>query len=127
MRRAMRLRSLDFVAIAAAVAAIVVASAAAYSGGGGERRAVVTGRSGEWIYPLDADRTIEVSGPLGSSRLEIHDKSIHFADSPCPNKTCIAAGSIREAGQWLACLPNEVFVRIEGGEKNAGGIDAGAY
>jgi hypothetical protein len=123
----MRLRSLDFVAILAAAAAIAVASAAAYSGGGGARRAIVTGRSGEWIYPLDADRTIEVAGPLGSSRLEIHDKSIHFADSPCPNKTCVAAGNISTAGQWLACLPNEVFVRIEGGANDAGGIDAGAY
>jgi len=122
----MRLKAFDFAAILAAAASIVVASAAAYSGNAGAPTVVVKGRSGEWIYPLDSDRTIDVEGPLGSTRLEIHDKSVHFAYSPCPNKTCVAAGSISSSGQWLACLPNEVFVRVEGGG-GKGGVDAGAY
>jgi len=123
----MRLRPLDYAAVLGAIAAIALASVSAYSGRGGEGEVVVSGSSGEWIYPLGADRVIEVAGPLGTTLVEIHGKSVHITDSPCPNKTCVASGDISSNGQWIACLPNHVFVRVEGGSRGGGGVDAGAF
>lgn len=122
----MRLRPLDFVIIAASAAAVVLASLSAYTGRGGELRVVVQGESGEWIYPIDEDREIEVPGPLGLTRVHIEGKAVRIEDSPCPTKTCVASGAIAEADRWLACLPNQVFVRIEG-QGASEGIDATVY
>lgn len=123
----LRLRPLDYVAIVAAIAAIAGTSVSVYSLRGGEANVIITGASGEWIYPLDQNRRIEVPGPLGSTWVEIHDKAVHITESPCPNKTCVAAGDIASPGQWTACLPNHVFVRIEGGSSKADGVDASAF
>ena len=122
----MRLKPLDFVIAFAAAAAIAFASSYAYGPGGGEPSVVVKGRDGEWMYPLSVDRTVEVAGPLGETVVEIRGKAVHITDSPCRNKTCIAAGFVSKPGQWIACLPNRVFVRVEGGATNAG-VDAYVY
>ncbi len=97
-----------------------------YSKAGNELSVVIGGAEGEWIYPLDGDRTIEVAGPIGVSVVEIHGNHVHMASSPCKNQTCVAAGQIGSAGQWLACLPNRVFVRIEG-KTNDDKLDAAVY
>jgi len=110
----MRLRPLDFVIAIAATAAVVFAAASAYGPGGGQAEAVLKGRDGEWLYPLSVDRDLRIAGPLGDTLVEIKDKTVRIVDSPCPNKTCIAAGAIGKPGQWLACLPNQVFVSVEG-------------
>ncbi len=121
-----RLKPLDLV-IALAAAALVAATAAyAYSPGKTQLSAVIKGRGGEWVYPLSSDRQMAVHGPLGDTLVAIKGRSLRILDSPCPNKTCIAAGSIDRAGQWLACLPNDVVVHIEGGGEDAG-VDATVY
>jgi hypothetical protein len=122
----MRLKILDAVIVLAAAAAVAVTAASAYGPGKGQADVAIKGRDGEWVYPLSADRDVSISGPLGQTRIEIRGKSVRIEDSPCPNKTCIAMGAIARPGQWLACLPNQVFVRIEGGSAG-GGVDAGVY
>ena len=121
----MRLRPLDAVVLLLSAAAVGLSSAWAYTRGG-RLEAVVTGESGEWVYPLSEDRSFEVPGPLGPTAVIIEGGAARIQDSPCPNKTCVAARPVRSAGQWLACLPNRVFVRIEGADE-AGGVDAAAY
>ncbi|PKL26973.1 MAG: hypothetical protein CVV46_13925 [Spirochaetae bacterium HGW-Spirochaetae-2] len=32
----------------------------------------------------------------------------------CPLKICVSMGRIHRAGQWIICLPNQIFVWIEG-------------
>jgi len=106
---------------------IVAASAIwAYGPQSGDAKVVIKAQGGEWIYPLSIDREIKVPGPLGDTLVGIHDKTVRIEDSPCPNKTCVAAGAISKAGQWIACLPNQVLVRVEGGSEDAG-IDASVY
>jgi hypothetical protein len=122
----MRLKPLDIVIAITAAAAIAFLAVSAYGPGGGQISAVLKGRDGEWVYPLSADRELHVAGPLGDTIVAIRDKTVRIIDSPCPNKTCIAAGSIDAPGQWLACLPNQVFVSIEGRRADAG-IDASVY
>ncbi len=77
---------------------------------------VVSTDQGEWIYPLSEDRTIEARGILGVSVIRIEGGFAHIDESPCANKLCVAAPRIGSTGQWSACLPNGVFIRIEGSE-----------
>ncbi|MDD4564146.1 MAG: NusG domain II-containing protein [Eubacteriales bacterium] len=40
------------------------------------------------------------------------DGSIAFIESDCPDKVCIQAGRISKTGQFAACLPNGVVMKI---------------
>lgn len=40
------------------------------------------------------------------------DGSIAFAESDCPDKVCIHAGKLKMAGQFAACLPNGIVMKI---------------
>ncbi|HZW97842.1 MAG TPA: NusG domain II-containing protein [Bacillota bacterium] len=42
------------------------------------------------------------------------DGTIAFVESDCPDKVCIKSGKMSEAGDWAACLPNRMLVRIVG-------------
>lgn len=70
--------------------------------------------------PLAENRAVDLEGPLGSTRLEIRDGRARILASPCPTKACIGMGAITRAGELLACVPNELLVRIEG---EGGGAD----
>ena len=78
---------------------------------------VVVEREGKVIFtaPLDEERTVELAGRLGSTRLAIRHGSVRILDSPCPRKICIGMGSITRTGELLACVPNGLLVRIDGG------------
>ncbi len=40
------------------------------------------------------------------------DGSIAFEESDCPDKVCIHAGKLNRAGQFAACLPNGIVMKI---------------
>lgn len=122
----MRPRPLDLLILAAAAGLTALSAFAAYAPGGGEPVLVVSAGGEEYLYPLGQDRHVEAPGPLGLTEIDIVAGRVVFAHSPCPNQTCVASGEIHREGQWLACLPNEVFARIEGGTDD-GGVDAAAY
>lgn len=67
----------------------------------------------EYIYSIDQDKELKIKGLIGISIIKIENGSVRFLDSPCPNKTCVACAPIRENMEWTACLPNQVFIRIE--------------
>lgn len=116
------IKPLDVLIVALSTIALVALSISVY---GGPAAAVLVVSSGEqeWIYPLSQDREIEVQGVLGVTRIHVGAGRAHIEGSPCANKTCIAAPPIRKTGDWSACLPNGVFIRIEGSEDDDG-IDA---
>jgi Uncharacterized protein conserved in bacteria len=122
----MRIKALDILIIALSAGIVGLSAVWAYGPRADAAKVVIKAQGGEYIYPLSSDREIQVPGPLGVTLVEIKDKAVHIEDSPCPNKTCIAAGSVSEAGQWIACLPNQVLVRIEGDSADAG-VDAAVY
>jgi len=49
----------------------------------------------------------------------IENGSVRVISSPCPEKICILTGAISRPGNWIACLPSGIFLRIEG--KSRGG------
>ena len=75
---------------------------------------VIEGHSRKWIFPLDAEETISVAGPLGDTIVRIHGGQAWVESSPCDNKICVAAGRLHKRGEFAACLPNIVLVMIEG-------------
>jgi hypothetical protein len=68
----------------------------------------------QWIYPLDAEATLRVPGPLGETVVVMGDGGVQVVSSPCPEKICVKTGKISKPGQWIACLPNRVFISIRG-------------
>ena len=67
----------------------------------------------KYIYPLDRDGVYEIKGKIGVSTISVKDGAASFLDSPCPNKTCVMSAPVSKNGEWAACLPNDVFIRIE--------------
>jgi hypothetical protein len=105
--------------------AVIGFSVFAYNERGVGSRALIQAERGDFVYSLDQEMDLTIEGPLGPSQLRIDDGGIHFVSSPCRDKICIAGGHISAKGQWVACLPNRIFVRVEGGE--ASEVDAQTY
>jgi hypothetical protein len=122
----MKLKVLDFAAILVSVAAIAAFSVLVYGEGGNSPRVMIEGSGKQWIYPLNADQRIEVPGPIGITVVRIHQGAVRVEKSPCKNQICVLAGDIHKTGDWLACLPNKVIVRITG-SREEGGVDAASY
>ncbi|HSV55538.1 MAG TPA: NusG domain II-containing protein [Magnetospirillaceae bacterium] len=125
--RRIRITVVDAAAILAACAAVFLSSQHA-AAAAGEPQAVITAGDGrEWIYPLPGERKVRISGPLGTTVVQIREDDVLIDSSPCPNQTCVAIGKIGQPGQWVVCLPNQVMVRIEGGPDDGSEVDIGAW
>jgi hypothetical protein len=121
----LRLKALDLAAVAAALAVIALASIRAYGGRPGAEVLHLRGPGREWVYPLGSDRTVTVSGPLGDTVVEIRGGQARVLSSPCAEKLCVRSGAIARPGQWVACLPNRVFLDVQGRSK--GSVDAVSF
>ena len=108
------LKPLDFCIVGLSLLATALSALAVYGDSGDAGQALVQGAGATWVFPLDAEETVSVSGPLGETVVEISGGRIRVLSSPCANQTCVAAGHLDRRGQWTACLPNRVFVYIEG-------------
>ncbi|MCX7028097.1 MAG: NusG domain II-containing protein [Spirochaetes bacterium] len=120
-------RILDLIILAVAIAVTAIVSAKVYTGGDDKLYVHITADSGEWIEALDTDKKLEIQGPLGITYVDIEGGNVRILDSPCKNKLCVGMGEIGKENQWIACMPNRVFVRIGGRSAVTGGIDAGTY
>ena len=89
-------------------------------------KVVVKGEGKTWIFPLEAEERISVAGSIGETLVEIHNGRAAIVSSPCSGQTCVAAGGLYKNGQWTACLPNRVFILIEGTE-NQDAVDAASW
>jgi len=79
----------------------------------------------EYYYSLDQDKELHLTGPLGETVVCIADGKVWIRESACPEKLCVKSGPISQSGSWVACLPNQVFVSIEGQKKPS--YDAESY
>ena len=89
-------------------------------------RVLIQGQRQKWTFPLDAEETVVVSGPLGDTVVRIQDNHAWVESSPCENQTCVAAGHVMRQGAWAACLPNNVLLMIEGNNDD-GEVDTVAW
>ncbi len=121
----MKPRFLDIAAIVLSVAVVAAFSVRAYAARGPGGQVTVESAGGEFVYSLDQDRVERIPGPLGDTVLDIRGGAAWIEDSPCPDKICVAMGRISRPGEWIACLPNHVMVRV-GGTGEAG-VDITAF
>ena len=85
----------------------------------------VTSADGAWLLRPDTDQVLEVAGPLGNNRIVVRGGDVFVESAPCANQICVKTGRVSRPGQWIACLPNRVFVAVEGGPEER--IDARSY
>ena len=108
------LKPLDIFILSLSIVLILVTGFNIYAGPRKESRVFIRGQDKTWIFPLDAEEQIEVPGPLGHTLVEIHEGKAAVISSPCNSQTCVERGHLNRQGQWTACLPNNVFLIIEG-------------
>ncbi len=66
-------------------------------------------------YPLTREyESIKITGAAGDVRLQIKDGRIRMIEAPCPNKICLGMGWINKSGELIACVPNQVVIRVAG-------------
>jgi hypothetical protein len=107
-------KPLDIPVIVLATALTVIVAWQVYGRGSDSLKVIVRGPDKTWIFPLEAEERISVDGSIGETLVEIHNGRAAIVSSPCSGQTCVAAGELNKNGQWAACLPNRVFILIEG-------------
>jgi len=115
MRKA-KLKLFDYIIIALSVAGIVFLSIRIYTAEPAAAVVKIDTVDETYIYPLSENREIDVEGPIGPSHIVIKDRTAYILTSPCEDQLCVLMGGITQQGQWAACLPNRVFISIEGGD-----------
>ena len=110
-----RLRVFDYLIFASIITVSLWAGFFLYAGEKNAHRLVIETPNGKWIYPLTETRTVVVPGAIGNTVIRIENNTAFISDSPCPNKTCVNAVPLEKTGDWNACMPNRVFLHIEGG------------
>lgn len=96
----------------------------------GSARVEITTEEGTFLYMLNQNRSLVFQGPLGETIVEIANNAVQVLDSPGRRKICVNSGTISQNGQWLACLPNKVFLRVMSttqSDKNPLGIDGVSF
>ena len=78
-----------------------------------EANLIIKSSEKEFVYPLSKNREIEVKGLIGNSVIVIEDGKAYFKSSPCKNQVCIQMGAVHDENDWAACLPNDIFIRVE--------------
>ena len=121
------LKALDIVIILLAVALTGFSAFAVYIQPRNDIRVVIEGSNQVWIFPLNAEETISVQGPLGNTIVRIHGNEAWVEFSPCENQTCVGMGHASSRGDWVACLPNNVYFVIEGTNGNGNYPDSTAW
>ncbi|MDR2499567.1 MAG: NusG domain II-containing protein [Treponema sp.] len=119
------LKPADYGILLTALGSIIVTALGVYAKPQAAQQVWIRSDAGTWVYPLDAEERVRIPGPLGDTVVAIRNRQAAVLASPCANQTCVAAGHINAGGQWLACLPNRVFVLIQGSGKDAP-LDASA-
>lgn len=121
----MKLKLFDYVSFAVAILVVAAFSVFAYGDRTQGSLVRVETEEASFIYQLDQPQEFDVKGPLGHTHVEIKDGKVRVTESPCREKICIAAGWVSQADEWIACLPNRVFLRVQGGEET--GVDAQTF
>jgi hypothetical protein len=70
----------------------------------------------EYKFPLNINRTFQVSGLDGKMVIEIREKKVRVAESDCPKKYCVKQGWVSKG--VIVCLPNKILVIVGGYRKN---------
>jgi hypothetical protein len=107
-----KLKIFDYIFIILFIGIIIFVSITSYTTEGTATTVEIDTSGGQYIYMLDTDQKITVDGPLGSTVIIIENAEVYVEESPCKDKLCIQTSRLTKAGEWNACMPNKVFIRI---------------
>ena len=62
---------------------------------------------------LDKDADYAVDTGTYTIHLHVEGGGIAFVDSPCPDHLCEGFGTLRNPGDWAACMPARASITIE--------------
>lgn len=81
---------------------------------GGEADRVIIRANGEivTVLPLRLNRSLQITGPLGQTLIEIRQGQARIASDPSPRQYCVRQGWLHQAGQVALCLPNRVSIEM---------------
>lgn len=119
------MKLLDYLAVAAAVAVTVISLISAISLNGSSLEVLIEADGREWLYPLDGEKELDFQGPVGHTILIITEGHARVLHSDCKEQICVQTGRIDAPGQWIACMPNRVFISVRG--KEEGELDGESY
>ncbi len=67
------------------------------------------------IFSISEDRTIEQkTGKGGYNTIVIKDNEVYMENASCPDQICVHHKAVSKNGESIICLPNEVYIEIEG-------------
>lgn len=119
------MKALDYVAIFLAFTIVAVISVTVYGGSSDHNKVRIAGVESEYLFDSSVDEQLVVHGPIGETVISVNQGRTHVVSAPCNNQICVLTGHIEKTGDWIACLPNRVFISIESGTQIA--IDARSY
>jgi len=122
------LRKLDLAAIALSVAVTALLALRVYAAPPPRESSVlIQAPTGRWIYPLSRALVFSATGPPDSCVVAIRSGTVRVLTSDCPRLICIQTGTVSRPGEWIACLPHQVFIRIDGSPAGQDRTDAVAF
>ncbi|MDE6407177.1 MAG: NusG domain II-containing protein [Anaeroplasmataceae bacterium] len=72
----------------------------------------------ELVEVVDLNKNQEIV--VNDVVIVIENETVYVKESSCKDKVCIHQGKIKAAGQTITCLPQRVFIQLEGS-----GVDVG--
>lgn len=64
------------------------------------------------VLSLGEDRTVTVTGSLGTNIIEVANGRVRCLESDCSNQTCVKQGWVSGRGQTVVCLPHKLIVQV---------------
>ena len=112
-----QLKSGDWLVLLAGALFTLWLASAVWHGGSADKAII---RSGGKIFrelPLSRNFELEVPGPLGYSKISIHNHQARISSDPSPRQYCVRQGWLKQAGEIAICLPNQVSLELIGNNK----------
>ena len=104
-------KELLFVAVILAAAALIFVFT--HQKGQGSTALLQYGDAAETQYiDLGRDAVYDIDTGKYTIHLQVENGEIRFIDSPCPDHLCENFGTLREVGDWAACMPAKASVTV---------------
>jgi len=107
----------DWISLLAGTLLAAWLAAALWHGGAADKALIRSGGKTFRQVSLSRNQVIDVPGPLGISRIAVHNGEVRVTSDPGPRQYCVHQGWLKRAGEIAICLPNQVSVELSGGRK----------
>ncbi|MEX0900665.1 MAG: NusG domain II-containing protein [Gammaproteobacteria bacterium] len=119
----MALRPADWFVVAAAAALVGAVTVWTWTPTTPARVAEIRSPTGNVTLALTDNQHVSIEGFIGTSEIELVGGRARFAEAPCRNRVCIAAGWLAVGGDFAACAPNGVSILLRAGDERYDAIN----